>query len=137
MWQCQWFEDRLMGNALWITKAYVKWLQHSLVPYSCTSFTKAFQVLSADVWVWLVCCAVGGDSIGSYPNFCLHNEILGSLMICKLRINVKFDAMDQHVVGYCRYRCNGLSFLSEFVWISTIIPTWVQHLCNFLIYLLP
>ena len=44
------------------------------------------------------------DSIGSYPNFSLHNEILGSLMICMLRINVKFDAMDQHD-GYCRYRC--------------------------------
>ena len=47
------------------------------------------------------------DSIGSYPNFSLHNEILGSLMICMLRINVKFDAMDQHD-GYCRYRCDGL-----------------------------
>jgi hypothetical protein len=35
-----------MGNALWITKAYAKWLQHSLVPRNCSSFTKAFQVLA-------------------------------------------------------------------------------------------
>ena len=52
-----------------------------------------------------------------------------ALMICKLRTHVNFDnAMDQHVVGYCRYRLN-----LRYQTYSGSIPLQLPHLPPLLI----